>query len=308
MSAILTAMKDDSRLRQPDLWGADQAREIEHLPLPLPEGPLLRGERQHPILVGTSGFVFRDWEGVFYPTGLPARARLPFYARYFPALEINSSYYRVPEPRALEALLEKVPAGFDFVVKAHQELTHSTEASRPALEAFHTALEPLREAGSLQGVLAQFPWRFRDTPAARERLLLLRDGLREDRLFVEFRHSSWASEEAFRFLEQQGIGYCSVDEPLLEGLMPPIARRTTARAYVRFHGRNQKNWWGHGGGDRYDYAYRREELEEWLGKIRELAERAEKTYVFFNNCHAGQAARSARLMMDLLQREFEGTG
>ena len=176
--------------------------------------------------------------------------------------------------------------------------------SPDAVAAFHASLVPLRDSGSLQGVLAQFPWRLRDTPAARERLLSLRDGMRGDPLFVEFRHDSWAKEEVFQFLEREGIGYCSVDEPPLDGLMPPIARRTTPRAYVRFHGRNQRNWWGRGGGDRYDYTYRREELEEWLGKIRELAERAEKTYVFFNNCHAGQAARSARLMMDLLQREF----
>jgi uncharacterized protein YecE (DUF72 family) len=270
-------------------------------------GDLRRGLPDHPILVGTSGFVFRDWEGPFYPPGLPAASRLAFYARYFPALEINSSYYRVPEPRALASLVTKVPEDFEFIVKAHQDLTHAPELPEGSLPAFLGSLAPLAEAGRLHGILAQFPWRFRDQPASRERLLRLSDGLPGQRLFVEFRHASWAHEDAFRFLEREGIGYCSVDEPLLEGLMPPVARRTTDLAYVRFHGRNRQNWWGRAGGDRYDYSYRAEELGEWLGKIRELAERAEKTYVFFNNCHAGQAARSARLMMDLLQREFEGT-
>ena len=83
-----------------------------------------------------------------------------------------------------------------------------------------------------------------------------------------------------------------------------MARATTDVAYVRLHGRNAKTWWGRGEGDRYDYDYRPEELKEWVQKIRELAERSKKTYVFFNNCHAGQAARNARLMMDMLQGDL----
>jgi uncharacterized protein YecE (DUF72 family) len=171
---------------------------------------------------------------------------------------------------------------------------------------FLRCLEPLREAGRFHGVLAQFPWRFRNTPESREHLHVLRDSLAGVPLFVEFRHDSWAEEEVFQSLADQGMGYCSVDEPSLRGLMPPVARLTADTAYVRFHGRNARNWWGRGEekGDRYDYDYRREELAEWLGKIRELAERAKKTYVFFNNCHAGQAARNARLMIDMLQRDL----
>ena len=174
------------------------------------QNQLFSGPEEFPkcvmLLVGTSGFVFQDWEGPFYPPGLPAGSRLPFYARYFPALELNSSYYRVPEPRALEVLQAKVPLGFEFLVKTHQELTHAPALSPGAVTTFHASLAPLRDGGSLQGVLAQFPWRFRDTPEARARLRSLRDGLRGDRLFVEFRHDSWAKEEGFHFLEREGIG------------------------------------------------------------------------------------------------------
>ena len=289
---------------QPELWGREEARRVERLPIAAPEGSLRSGRRDHPILVGTSGFVFRDWEGPFYPPGLPPSERLPFYARYFPALELNSSYYRIPPAETFARLRARVPADFEFLIKGHQDMTHSSDLADTTLRQFREALSPIRTDGSLQGVLVQFPWRFRDTPQARDRLLRLRDGLPEDRLFTEFRHDSWAGEATFEFLESAGIGYCCVDEPRLNDLMPPLARCTTDRAYVRFHGRNEKNWWGRGGGDRYDYEYPREELEEWLGKIRELAEKAEKTYVFFNNCHAGQAARSARLMQDLLQRDL----
>jgi uncharacterized protein YecE (DUF72 family) len=94
-----------------------------------------------------------------------------------------------------------------------------------------------------------------------------------------------------------------VDEPRLKGLVPPIARVTAGIGYVRLHGRNAKNWWrgsSGGGGDRYDYLYSEEELKEWVTKIKGMVREATKTYVFFNNCHAGQAARNAKLMKELL--------
>ena len=97
-----------------------------------------------------------------------------------------------------------------------------------------------------------------------------------------------------------------MDEPALPGLVPPVALATTADAYVRFHGRNAGNWWGRGGGDRYDYDYSEAELREWMGKIRELADKARRTYLFFNNCHAGQAARNAKLMQEMLRQQQLG--
>jgi uncharacterized protein YecE (DUF72 family) len=84
-----------------------------------------------------------------------------------------------------------------------------------------------------------------------------------------------------------------------------VVRYTAEPAYVRFHGRNAKNWWrGSGGGDRYDYDYNETELREWVGKVLDLANKARSTYLFFNNCHAGQAARSAKLMERLLSLDL----
>ena len=94
-----------------------------------------------------------------------------------------------------------------------------------------------------------------------------------------------------------------MDEPRLPGLMPPVTMLTAEDAYVRLHGRNADNWWGRGGGDRYDYDYSKAELEEWVRKIADLAQRARSTYVFFNNCHAGHAARNAKLMQELLRQQ-----
>jgi len=294
----------DQQPHQPSLWGEDGPPGTETLPLALP-APEQRVTRVagHPVRIGTSGFSFDDWDGAFYPRGLAPGRRLEFYARYFPAVEINSTYYGIPKPRTFTLLLEKSPGDFEFIVKAHQSMTHEEATPPEAYDDFLRAIDPLREAGRFEGVLAQFPWRFRRTPESERHLADMRRRLDGLPLFAEFRHDSWMKEEVFDTLAGQSIGYCCVDEPSLEGLVPPVARLTTDVAYVRFHGRNAVNWWGHQG-DRYDYDYRPEELKEWQEKIRELAEKAKKTYVFFNNCHAGQAARNARLMMDMMQGDL----
>jgi uncharacterized protein YecE (DUF72 family) len=97
------------------------------------------------------------------------------------------------------------------------------------------------------------------------------------------------------------VGFIAVDEPPIPGLFPPVARVTTDVAYVRFHGRNVANWYGRGKNERYDWDYTREELEGWMDRIRDMASRARKTYLFFNNCYMGRAVKSARLMTGLLQ-------
>jgi uncharacterized protein YecE (DUF72 family) len=255
------------------------------------------------IVLGTSGFSFKDWVGPFYPEGTRAPEMLEFYAEHFSAVEVNATYYRIPPPSTMESLSRRTPPTFEFLVKAHQSMTHDKAAPDAAtFDAFRASVAPLQ--GKLRGVLLQFPWAFRPTLGARKRLDLLAAELAPlGPLFVEFRHASWLSEKVFRYLEERAIGYCSVDEPALDGLVPPLARRTGDIGYVRFHGRNTKTWWG-GVGDRYDYDYSPEELKDWVAKIRELAERASKVYVFFNNCHAGQAARNALLMRDMLQQDL----
>ncbi len=100
------------------------------------------------------------------------------------------------------------------------------------------------------------------------------------------------------------VGFCSVDEPSLAHLFPRRAVLVGKVAYVRFHGRNAGDWWS-GGPRRYDYAYNRGELEPWAAVIQEMAGRAERTYVFFNNCHAGHAVLNARMMEELLGLEPE---
>ncbi len=255
------------------------------------------------IFVGTSGYSFKDWVGPFYPAGMKPSEFLGFYAERFPVVEVNTTYYGIPRPQLLEQMERKTPDGFRFVVKLNQAMTHEGSTAPQLYRDFLAAIEPLKQAGKYDGLLAQFPWGFQRTPANVAHLSALRARLPGEPLFAEFRHRSWVSAGLESELKALDIGYCAVDEPSLPGLMPPIVLHTAADAYVRFHGRNGANWWGRGGGDRYDYDYRDDELKEWLRKITQLAEQARRTYLFFNNCHAGQAARNASLMQEMLRQQ-----
>jgi uncharacterized protein YecE (DUF72 family) len=267
-----------------------------------------RPSRSDRVLVGTSGYSFADWVGPFYPPGTPPHRFLGYYARNFDVVEVNSTYYRMPAPGMFERMAAKTPPGFRFVVKLNGAMTH--EGSRdPALyREFVDALQPLKDAGKYDGLLAQFPGGFRGGADGRAHLDAMRGLLGEEPLFVEFRHDSWLAPDLAPWLRERRLGFCAVDEPKLPGLLPPVTMVTTDDAYVRFHGRNDKTWWGREAGDRYDYEYSKGELEEWLKRVRELADQAKRTYLFFNNCHAGQAARNAKLMQELLRQQQIGAG
>jgi len=263
----------------------------------------------HRIVIGTSGYSFADWVGPFYPPGTRSVDFLPFYARHFGAVEVNSTYYLIPDAGMFERMQQKTPTGFRFVVKLNQTMTHEGSRDPSLYRQYLAALQPLKDAGKYDGLLAQFPWGFKRTPDNRRHLAAVRELLAGEPLFVEFRHASWLTPELGPSLREHRIGYCAVDEPQLPGLIPPVTMVTAEDAYVRFHGRNAQSWWGQGGargggsGDRYDYDYREDELREWVRKVAELAEQARRTYLFFNNCHAGQAARNAKLMQELLRQQ-----
>ncbi len=256
------------------------------------------------IRVGTSGYSFADWIGTFYPAGIPRSRMLDQYVGHFDVVEINSSYYRIPNARMFAGMEQKTPPGFEFVVKLFKGMTHEIEDDASMYREFAESVIPFKEADKFGGYLAQFPWKFKKGEDALAHLSVLRERFGDDALFVEFRHDSWIEQSTFGFLREHGIGYCSVDEPRLKGLVPPVVEATTDTGYLRLHGRNAKNWWGKGGGDRYDYDYSAKELSEWSEKLLALEEQVKKVYAFFNNCHAGHAARNAELMIEMLGEEL----
>jgi uncharacterized protein YecE (DUF72 family) len=256
------------------------------------------------IRVGTSGFSYRDWEGPFYPEGLPDRDKLAFYAQEFDTVEINYSFYQEPTAQTLEALAAKTPPGFLFSIKAHREMTHERENGEAVAVRFREALAPWIERDCLACILLQFPHSFHCTPEHLDVIRSLRDRLEGLPTVVEFRHVCWVSGRVFQLLRQLDLGICCVDQPRLTSLLPPFGVATSDIAYLRFHGRNAAKWWDHDEAwERYDYSYSREELEPWAAKAREMAANTRLTLLYANNHWVGQAVDTARQLKLLLGLE-----
>src|SRR6188474_1537981 len=175
-----------------------------------------------PVRVGTSGYSFKDWVGPFYPPGTKPDEQLQHYVQHFDCLELNVTYYRIPDAQLIAGIEQRTPSGFEFIVKLHGDITHKRSAD-PALDRqIRDALVPLQEAGKMHGLLAQFPYSFHNTQENRAFVAGLRQRFPDDPLFVEFRRAEWARPPVFAFLENLGLGWVSVDEPQLAGLVPPI--------------------------------------------------------------------------------------
>lgn len=262
----------------------------------------LHDSKLNEIRVGTSGYSFEDWRGAFYPQHLPRGKMLDHYVKHFRTVEINSTYYRIPHPAVMYNMVKKAPEGFDFIVKVPQTFTHKRLKMADDVPAFREAIKPFEEAGNLSGLLAQFPYSFKYGDAALNHISRCREAVDPHPLFVEFRHDSWVNRQMYDRMRSEGIGYVCVDEPQLNGLLKPDLFSTTDTGYIRLHGRNAEHWWT-GGNLRYDYSYSEEELDEWIKKIRKIRTKVAKLYVYFNNCHIGQAVDNAKSFMKLLSRE-----
>lgn len=267
------------------------------------------------VYLGTSGFSYRDWVGIVYPSDLPARERLAFYGRMFPFLELNATYYRRPEAPAMEHFARRAGvAGLrSVVVKVPGELTHR----RPAVEselrdrvtALATGVAPLQDAEILGGLLLQFPYSFHYTRDNRQYLAAclaaMRAALPTVPTFVEFRGADWERGSVSTGLAARGADPVYVDLPGLPGL-PSSALETgigaSERVYLRLHGRNAAQWWTGDNTERYDYRYSDAEIETAADRIAGVttADAVQVLYVAFNNHFRGQAVDNARSLATAL--------
>ncbi len=253
------------------------------------------------LLIGTSGYSYADWEGALYPPGTPKTRYLELYAAEFPVVELNFSYYSIPQSRTLERMVSVTPQGFLFAVKAHQSLTHTVGEDLPAaIEAFRRGIHPLAESGRLAAILFQFPYRFHYTPEARRHLQVLCEAFAELPKAVEFRSEEWQRESVYEGLRRWNAAFVNVDAPALPRLPKPDDTVTSELGYVRFHGRNRANWWQGDNVSRYDYLYSPGELEGWLPRIERLLARVRLALVIFNNHSEGKAVINARQLMGRL--------
>ena len=270
------------------------------------------GPHKKMIKIGTSGFSFSDWKGVVYPIGICEREMLPYYERElgFNALEVNFTYYTLPSQKSFAAMSQKTSKGFEFVVKAFKGMTHEIRNkdtgamidNQETFKKFKYSLVPLIDDGKLACVLAQFPYGFFPNRESLDYLQRFKEQMGDVPLVFEFRNQTWLKANTFQFLERNGVGFCIVDEPKLHNLMPYVPKATSEIGYFRFHGRN-RNWFNVPTSVRYNYLYSEGELKEFIPDIKDISQKTGKTLIFFNNCHAGSAAKNAAQMAQLLMNE-----
>ena len=233
-----------------------------------------------------------------YPEGLPARDRLAYYARFFPLVEVDSTYYGIPPASRTAARAGATPSEFRFNVKAFKALTYhereggeAREPTEAEEQSFLAALIPLRERGKLTAINYQFPPWFTASPFNCDRLARLRERHPEDQLGVEFRHRSWAAADRLPQLEEllreAPISLAVVDEPHVgQGSFPALLGVTDARlSVVRFHGRNRDTWYRKRptSADRFDCLYSKAELSGWIDPMQKIAEQVDELHLLFNN-------------------------
>ena len=261
-------------------------------------------KRHGRIYIGTSGYSFPDWTGVFYPPRLPKNEWLSYYSLEFPAIEINATYYRLPPASTFAGMARRTPPEYPFWVKLPGEATHGDNALDGVMLGFLEAIKPLHESGRLVGVLAQFPNSFRPVPRSLDKIRRLKELCATTELAVEFRRDDWQRPEIFGLLQSEGLVSVIVDLPKIAGLPVTHELVTSGIGYIRFHGRNSAAWYDPAKGDRYDYEYSLEELKLFAELALRVDEKANATFIFFNNCHMGQAVKNARMLRELLGHQF----
>jgi uncharacterized protein YecE (DUF72 family) len=258
------------------------------------------------VRVGVAGWDYRDWWGLVYPLRRPRGFDpLAYLARYFDTIEINSTFYRPPAPKAAAAWAMRVGANarFKFTAKLWQRFTHERDTpwAQADVDLVTAGLAPLDEAGRLGCLLAQFPWSFKRTAANEEWLGDVLTAFARFPLGVEVRHSSWSDPSFYAALAERDVAIVNIDQPVFHDSIKPGAAVTAEVGYVRLHGRNYENWFRDGAAshERYDYLYSADELKGWLDRIHEVAEHTRETYVITNNHFRGQAATNAAMLRKL---------
>jgi uncharacterized protein YecE (DUF72 family) len=231
------------------------------------------------IRIGTSGWNYKHWRSVFYPTDLPVSRWFPFYCQHFDTVEINNTFYRLPPADVFVAWREQAPRGFLYAVKASRFLTHMKKLKDPE-QPLENILGRSRKLGPCLGpVLYQLPPHWKCNV---ERLRAFIARLPSDiRHVFEFREPSWCNAEVRALLAETGMSYCIHD---MRGFFYP-RWVTGPLAYVRFHGPAQNKYAGR---------YGRAHLREWAEQIRVFQEAGHDVFVYFNNDKAGHAVVNAK--------------
>ena len=288
------------------------------------------------LLIGTSGYDYPEWKGVFYPEDLKRKDFLIFYATQFNALELNNTFYNMPTAERMLSFYERSEGKLNFSVKANRLLTHEIDSTwQTAAEDFKTALTPLQENGALSAVLFQLPESFHYTNDNRIYLANLIQKFEGFPTLVEFRHREWIKESVFEGLEKRNAGIVFCDMPQLKNLPDGTVTNTPfigSNAYIRLHGRNEGAWYAHApkvqtsitsthangakatytageslnGSARYCYDYSDEELAQFIPIIKTAGREGKKVQVYFNNHPKGSGAKNAISLKKMIEKDESG--
>lgn len=268
------------------------------------------------ILIGTSGYDYPEWRGVFYPAGLKRADFLPYYATRFNALELNNTFYNMPTAERLLSFWERSQGQLKFSVKANRLLTHEIGRDwQSAAQDFRSALMPLAQNGSLASALFQFPQSFHYTDQNRLYLAKVIAAFEGFPLVVEFRHAEWIRPSVFDGLAQRGASLAFCDMPMLKNLPNQNCSQVQEGgspfvgkiAYMRLHGRNASAWYAKendpqdkNGSARYRYDYSDDELSGFVPIVQQAAREGRQVQVFFNNHPDGSGAKNAMRMREMV--------
>jgi len=247
--------------------------------------PEAMGMRVH---IGTSGWVYAHWKGVFYPDGLPQSRWLEFYGQHFATVELNNSFYQLPSEKSFTAWRQRTPAGFVYAVKVSRLITHFRRM-RNTEEALGNFLSRARILGDKLGpLLYQLPPNMTRNEVLLESFL---ETLPADLCHVfEFRNESWFDEGVYGLLRKHNVGFCIYDMP---GSTTPLVV-TADFAYIRFHG----------GDAMYGSCYTADELDEWAERIERLGQGLRSFYIYFNNDAEAFAVANARTLATRLRLDL----
>ena len=243
--------------------------------------------RRSQVIIGTSGWWYDHWKGVFYPAEMEKKDWFYYYTNSFDSVEINSSFYRLPFESIVKGWARKAPEDFKFTLKMWRRITHFKKLKdiKEDLAIFFARIRPLKK--NLGAILYQFP------PSLKIDLALLEDFFQNlptnlDQA-VEFRHKSWLDKETFSLLKKYNIAHCIISMPDF----PESVQITSEVSYVRFHGKKTL----------YGSSYSEEELAGWAERIKNfLKQGVKRVYVYFNNDYKAYAVFNALRLKELVEK------
>lgn len=232
---------------------------------------------------GCSGFHFNDWKGRFYPDNLPNSQWLSYYSKHFDTVEINNTFYKLPEKETFKKWYHETPDYFNFSVKGSRYITHMKKLKNvsDSIFEFYKSVSILEE--KLACILWQLPPNFHRND---ERLENFCRKLSGDFLnVIEFRHKSWFDKEVYKILEDYNVNFCIISTPTL----PDITKVTSTVAYVRFHGLSE---------DWYTYLYKEDEIKTWADKLKQI--QSEECFIYFNNDYKAHSIKNVRELQRIM--------